>query len=112
MHRLAYTGGAEALLHWLSVRSGTWTAIVDAAGSIRLACRQHFTSMAAELAVLGAAELTSRGARSVVLDSGKSVALVYALGGRRQPRTVRSLSRSGIAPTPGCPRCSPMRWCP
>ncbi|GHF43093.1 helix-turn-helix domain-containing protein [Streptomyces morookaense] len=80
MHRLAYTGGTEALLHWLSVRSGTWTAVVDAAGSVLTACRRHFTSTAAELAVLGAAELTSRGVRSVVLDGGGSIALVYALG--------------------------------
>ncbi|MFF4405653.1 helix-turn-helix domain-containing protein [Streptomyces sp. NPDC001404] len=80
MHRLAHTGGTKALLHWLSVRSSTWTAIVDAAGAVLLACRQHFTRMAAELAVLGAAELTSRGVRSVVLDSGESIALIYALG--------------------------------
>ncbi|MEU7166871.1 helix-turn-helix domain-containing protein [Streptomyces morookaense] len=85
MHRLAYAGGTKALLYWLSVRSGTWTAIVDAAGSVLLTCRQHVTGAAAELAVLGAAELTSRGVRSVVLDSGGSIALVYALGASSDP---------------------------
>ncbi|MFE2141114.1 helix-turn-helix domain-containing protein [Streptomyces sp. NPDC059456] len=80
LHRLAHSGGSAALVQWLAARLGGWTGVVEAGGAA-----------GPELALRGAAELSSRGVRSAVLHGERSAALLFALDGSRALAAVLDL---------------------
>ncbi|MFD7835093.1 helix-turn-helix domain-containing protein [Streptomyces sp. NPDC059761] len=87
VHRIAHSGGSAALLEWLAARLGGWTGVVDADAPA-----------GPELAVRGAAELSTRGVRSAVLHGERSAALLFALDGGRALAAVLDLPHHAEAP--------------
>ncbi|MGW7457445.1 helix-turn-helix domain-containing protein [Streptomyces sp. NPDC054797] len=84
IHRLAHTGGSAVLLEWLAARLDGWTGVVDTHKALGP------EPAVPEAAVLGAAEMSARGARSAVVQSGEGAALLFALHDGRALACVRS----------------------
>ncbi|MEU6756468.1 helix-turn-helix domain-containing protein [Streptomyces sp. NPDC046685] len=93
IHRLAHTGGSAVLLEWLAARLDAWTGVVD---RHRALGAEPAVPPAAvpqpdvpEAALLGVAEMSARGARSAVVQSGGGAALLFALHDGRALACVR-----------------------
>ncbi|MBW5485078.1 hypothetical protein [Streptomyces bambusae] len=101
-HRLAHSGGSADLLGWLSGRLGGWLAVLDGDGRPVLLGRSGSGSGSgpeAALAARGAAELTTRGVRSAVLEGADATALLFALGDDRVLAAVLRRPHHPGAPT-------------
>ncbi|MER7762762.1 helix-turn-helix domain-containing protein [Streptomyces sp. NPDC097619] len=98
--RLALTGGSAALLRWLAARTGGWTGLVGPDGTVLDGSPAGPAPAAAALLAGGAAELTTRGVRSAVLDAAGGSVLLYAL---EEPADLaRGRALAAVLPGP-CP---------
>lgn len=97
MHRLARTGGTQALLSWAAGRAAGWAGLLDPDGTVLLGVSRspgghdgartadgahgaHGVHTAAPpLAASGARELTALGARSLSLSEGRHAVLVLPI---------------------------------
>ncbi|MCB5164334.1 helix-turn-helix domain-containing protein [Streptomyces bambusae] len=99
-HRLALTGGSDALLRWLAARTGAWTGLIAADGSVLRAAPAGPDPGAAGLLARGAVEMSARGVRSAMLDGGGSTAVLFALDEPAGAAAAPLRALAAVAPRP------------